>query len=184
LTTRLLEGMGPFSVVVADPPWTFGDALGKRGAAANYDLLTQPQIESYAGDIGLVTDRDALLFMWRVSSQPEEATRTCRAWGFTPKSEIIWVKTTASDDPKLAFGMGRYVRMSHETCIIAAKGSASRLIENKGVRSVIIAPRGEHSAKPDAFYETVESLVGSSARIVEFFARRRRDGWTCVGNEL
>ena len=43
------------------------------------------------------------------------------------------------------------------------------------------APRGEHSAKPPAFYEVVESFGN---RYCELFARKHRAGWLSLGNEL
>jgi N6-adenosine-specific RNA methylase IME4 len=119
-----------------------------------------------------------------------------RAWDFTPKSEIVWVKTT--QDPvligpsriedgllpagRLHFGMGRYVRASHETCIIAARGTAIPLVQSHDMRSVFFAKVGAHSEKPEQFFEIVERLC--SGPRLELFARRKRPGWTTVGDEL
>jgi N6-adenosine-specific RNA methylase IME4 len=36
----------------------------------------------------------AWLFLWRVASMQAEALDVAAAWGFTPKAEIVWVKTT------------------------------------------------------------------------------------------
>lgn len=177
----LLRGLGPFSIVVADPPWSFSDALGARGAGANYDLLDQAAIESFASDVELQLTPDALLFLWRVSSQPAEAIATARAWGFEPKTELVWIKTTTNG---LAFGMGRYVRAAHETCIIAARGRGTSLIESRSVRSVFFADRRTHSEKPEEFYQLLDQLVTPGLRKVEFFARRTRPGWTQIGNEI
>jgi N6-adenosine-specific RNA methylase IME4 len=89
----------------------------------------------------------------------------------------------------LHFGMGRYVRGAHETCIIATRGRATQLIENHSTRSVFVAPvprdrNGKiiHSAKPEAFYQIVEQLVGGPR--LELFARSPRPGWRCAGNEI
>jgi len=165
----------PFHVLCADPPWSFGDGLGKRGAHANYPTLSISDICRFplpplAGD--------ALLFLWRVSSQIEEALIVCRAWGFEPKSEIVWNKTTRTG--KQHFGMGRYVRASHESCLIARRGRP--VIRARNVRSAFSSPVGRHSEKPEAFYDLVEQL--SAGPYVELFARRQRPGWTCLGNEL
>ena len=90
-----------------------------------------------------------------------------RAWGFTPKSELVWVKTTTPCGPELggyttrrrgaktsaglpdataAFGMGRTARMNHETCIVATRGKTSHLVQRHDIRSVFFAPVGAHSA--------------------------------------
>jgi N6-adenosine-specific RNA methylase IME4 len=175
----------PARVLLADPPWSFGDKLpgATRGAERNYGVLGVEDICRFplpplAGD--------ALLFLWRVASQPEEAMRVVRAWGFVPKSEVVWVKTAASQDPgpgvRLAFGMGRYVRACHEVCVVAARGRAVRLVRDRAVRSVFFAPRGAHSEKPAEFYGLVERL--SEGPYCELFARRPRAGWESYGDEL
>jgi N6-adenosine-specific RNA methylase IME4 len=124
---------------------------------------------------------DALLLLWRISSMPEEALRVVRAWGFQPKSEIVWVKTTV-DGEGLAFGMGRYVRASHETCIVAGRGRAASLVADKSIRSVFFAPRGAHSSKPEIFYDMAERLYPGPR--VELFARGvARSGWEQYGRE-
>lgn len=81
---------------------------------------------------------------------------------------------------RLAFGMGRYVRGAHETCLIARRGKGK--VRNKSVRSVFFAPAGAHSEKPEEFYQLVEQLAEGPYH--ELFARRRRPGWTCEGDEL
>lgn len=90
-------------VLYADPPWKFADRLPGpgRGSAKHYDVLSQDDIEAFP--LPLLED-DALLILWRVASQVEEAYRVVRAWGFTPKSEIVWAKTTggAKTDPTAA----------------------------------------------------------------------------------
>lgn len=178
----------PFRVLAADPPWPFKDKLpGKtRGAARRYNTLSVDDICNL--EMQPIAD-DALLFLWRVSSMVEEAYRVCRAWGFVPKSELVWVKTSSpfvTPPPgffprtSMHFGMGRYVRASHETCIIARRGRAA--VKNKSIRSVFHAPVGPHSAKPDEFYRLVEEL--SDGPYLELFARQRRHRWVCLGNEL
>ena len=44
-----------------------------------------------------------------------------------------------------------------------------------------VAPRGRHSAKPEAFYDMVESM--SPGPYLDVFARRQRLGWDTWGNE-
>jgi N6-adenosine-specific RNA methylase IME4 len=182
----------PFRTVVADPPWRFGDSLpGKtRGASKRYRTMTVTDIQAYLaehlsgderalrGGLNVPIADDALLFMWRVSAMVEEAYEVVRAWGFTPKAEIVWVKKTSGGLPH--FGMGRYTRAAHETCIIARRGQAT--VRDKSIRSVFEAPVGVHSAKPDAFFSLVERL--SEGPRLELFGRKARQGWTVIGDEL
>jgi N6-adenosine-specific RNA methylase IME4 len=108
---------------------------------------------------------------------PEEALRVVYSWGFTPKSEIVWIKFTPGG--KLHFGMGRTVRAAHETCMIATRGRPQR--KSASVRSIFDAVVGKHSAKPEEFYDLVESLYDGP--YAELFARRVRPGWSCFGND-
>lgn len=167
----------PFCCVVADPPWSFGDKLPGpgRGAEKHYPVLDIAALETFTLP---PISNDAWLFMWRVASQVEEAYRVVRAWGFVAKSEIVWIKRTATG--KRWFGMGRSVRAEHEVAIIAKRGRPELL--SRSTRSTFEAAAGRHSAKPDAFFDLVEALVPGPR--VELFARRHRAGWTCLGNEL
>lgn len=173
-----------FRVLCADPPWTFGDKLpGKaRGAGRHYSTLTVDEICAFQLPL---MEPDAYLFLWRVSSQVEEAYRVVRAWGFTPKSDIVWRKLTKTG--KAWFGMGRSVRASHEAAIIATRGRPKRISASE--RSVFEAPvptgpdgKYIHSAKPEAFYDLIERLAPGP--FVELFARRQRPGWACFGDGM
>lgn len=167
----------PFRVVVADPPWRFGDKLpGKtRGAAKQYATMS---VESIC-DIQLPPlAPDAFLFLWRVAAMVEEAYLVCRHWGFTPKSELVWEKLTKNGKPH--FGMGRILRASHEICIVATRGNPKPLVRN--VRSRFAAAVGRHSEKPAAFFDIVERI--SHGPYLEMFGRKTRPGWVVTGNEI
>lgn len=171
--------MTAFRSIVADPPWPLKDKLPGpgRGAIKHYATMSVDDICALKlPPIG----PDALLFLWRVSSMVEEAARVARAWGFRPVSEIVWEKTTAGGETRI--GMGRYVRLAHETCMIATRGQGRLFIKDHGIPSIFRAPRREHSAKPEVFYDIVEKLA--EGPYLELFARRERSGWTCVGDAL
>ena len=59
-------------------------------------------------------------------------------------------------------------------------GKPKRL--SAAVRQLIVAPRREHSRKPDEQYERIEALCPGPR--LELFARHRRPGWTAWGNQL
>lgn len=164
-------------VLVSDPPWRFSDKLpGKgRGAVKHYACLPVHEIQRFP--LPPLAD-DCVLFLWRVSAMQEEALQVVRAWGFSPKSEIVWRKLTSKG--RVHFGMGRTVRLAHETCIIATRGRPK--IISRSERSVFDALVGVHSAKPDEFYRIVERMYAGPR--AELFARQRRDGWACYGDGL
>ena len=177
--TTLIADPAAVRCIVADPAWRFDDKLGRRGAAANYSTLTVEEIQEHPTFHAIaVAPRNAVLFLWRVASLQAEALAVARAWGYAVKSEIVWEKTTCRGNDH--FGLGHYVRASHETCLICVRGRVR--VKNHSTRSRFRAPVGRHSEKPEAFFDLVEALV--EGPYVEFFARRHRPGWVCLGNEL
>lgn len=166
-----------FKVLVSDPPWLFGDNLPgpKRGARSHYSCMSVAQICAF-GIPPMAPD--SLLFLWRVASMQQEALDVAKAWGFKPKTEIVWHKLTRTG--KTHFGMGHYTRAAHETCLVCVRGRPK--IKSRSVRSIFSAPVGIHSEKPGAFFSLVEQL--SDGPYVELFARRHRVGWRCIGNQL
>lgn len=180
-----VDAPGPPRTVVADPPWQFDDKLpgDSRGAEKNYRVLTVDDICRLRLP---PLAADCHLFLWRVASMVEEAYRVVRAWGFTPKSEVVWHKLTSGG--KRWFGMGRHVRAEHEVAIIAVRGSPK--VRDRATRSIVDVPEPlgfdakytAHSAKPDEFFALVETLC--SGPYLEMFARRQRPGWACVGDEV
>jgi N6-adenosine-specific RNA methylase IME4 len=168
----------PARVLLADPPWKFGDALpgAGRGAAKHYPCMSVEELKSFQLP---ELASDCLLLLWRVAAMQSEALEVARAWGFTIKAEVVWLKQTRLG--KRWFGMGRYVRAAHEVCLIGVRGRVQ--VADRSVRSVFDAVALEHSRKPDAIYEIAERLVPGGP-YVELFARRARAGWLCLGNEV
>ncbi len=170
-------------VLVADPPWQFADKLpGKgRGAARHYATMTPEAICRFP--LPPLAD-DCILFLWRVASMQQAALDVVRIWGFTVKTELIWLKKTTTGGRW--FGMGHTLRAEHEVCLVATKGRPQ--VKSHSVRTTFTtdvtgfaAQVGRHSEKPEKFYQIVETL--SAGPYVELFARRQRLGWTCLGDE-
>lgn len=166
-------------ILVADPPWLFRDGLPgpKRGASKHYPCLSISDLMRFP--LPPLAD-DCYLFLWRVASMPTEALDVCRAWGFVPKTELVWCKQSSSG--KRHFGMGRHLRAEHETCIVAVRGRPKP--RSRSIRTVFTAPLPDrrHSAKPNEFYDLVEKFA--EGPYAELFARRKRSGWNCYGNEV
>ena len=112
-----------------------------------------------------------------------------RAAGFKPTAiAFTWVKLRPRepDSPFLYprssfnFGPGLTTRKGTELCVLGRRGSPKRL--STSVRELIIAPRREHSRKPDEFYDRVQQYAAGP--YLELFARQRRPGWASWGNEV
>lgn len=178
---------GPFTVVLADPPWSFKSFSGKTGTphrSANDHYVTTATAALADIPVASVCAKDAALFMWVVDSHMDEAFELAKSWGFKFKTKAFtWVKLTNTGKPKI--GMGYWTRKQVEMCLLFTRGAPKRM--NAGVREliddeVIRAVRREHSRKPDEQYERIEALLGDVPRL-ELFARHSRPGWESWGNE-
>jgi N6-adenosine-specific RNA methylase IME4 len=139
-----------------------------------------------------VAGRDCLLLMWAVDPLLPQAVDLGRSWGFTYKTVgFCWAKTRRVDSTRGAdlateaerafpMGTGYWTRANPELCLLFAKGHPKRV--SASVRKLLVAPRREHSRKPDETYERIEALVGGP--YLELFARHQRPGWSAWGNQV
>jgi len=169
--------MTKFSVILADPPWSFRDKCnsGRRGACHKYETMTIDEVKALRPNIDGLAAPDCALFLWVPSPLVVQGVvgDVMRAWNFRPVTEVFrWVKTRADGLP--AFGMGHWSRANSEGCYIGLRGRPKRV--NASVRQTLLSPRREHSRKPDEIYGLIEQLIGNVPR-VELFARQRWPGW-------
>lgn len=128
-----------------------------------------------------LTAPDCALFLWVTFPILPETFDVIRAWGFTYKTvAFCWVKQK-SKSPGWFFGMGNWTRGNAEICLLATKGHPKRATAD--VPQLIIAPREEHSKKPDEIRDRIVRLMGDLPR-VELFARQAPPGWDVWGNEV
>lgn len=183
-----------YRVILADPPWRFNSLWGgrpnktkagypSRAIDAHYDTMSIDDIcalpvESLAAD-------DCVLFMWTCWPVLQASFRVLDAWGFTYKTcAFSWMKADPyrlfADEKTPFAGLGYWTRANTEPCLLATRGKPKRI--HADVRQGIIAPRREHSRKPDCVHERIERLVAGP--YVELFARQTRPGWDSWGNEV
>jgi N6-adenosine-specific RNA methylase IME4 len=177
LYAPLNDRSDPFRVAAVDPPWLFDDPLPgpKRGAVKHYRCLSLAELSAFPLP---PLAADCALFLWRCAAMQQEALDLMAAWHFRLKGELVWLKRTRTG--KRHFGMGRIVRGEHETCLIGTRGRP--VTRSRSIRSTFEAVVGRHSEKPATFYALIEALFDGP--YVELFARRRRAGWTSLGDQL
>ena len=172
---------GKYSLIYADPAWTYRDNChaGERGAGYKYDLMTLDEI--CALPVRDLAAENCVLVMWWVGPQPREALQVCEAWGFTLKNmtAITWHKLTKNG--KDHFGMGHWTRGNVENALLAVRGKPKRACA--GVSQLVHAQVREHSRKPDEVRDALVRLMGDVPR-VELFARQKHAGWDAWGNEI
>lgn len=172
---------GPFSVIYADPAWSYRDKCnaGKRGAAYKYPTMKLADIR--AMPVADIAAPDSLLFMWATFPLLPEAMAVMEAWGFKYKTVgFTWIKINPKAlTPRQC--MGNYTRANAEVCLIGAKGKGVKRI-SASVHSVVQAPIRDHSEKPAEVRDRIVQLVGDVPRI-ELFARHVVEGWTGWGRD-
>jgi N6-adenosine-specific RNA methylase IME4 len=183
--------MHKYNIILADPPWHYRDKKGglARLGGIPYPTMTVPELCSL--NIEGIAAEDCVLFMWATMPKLMEVHPIFDAWGFEYKTcAFSWVKLNpkSSVDKQerdviirggIYSGMGHYTNQNVELCLLAKRGKMVRL--RKDIKSVVLAPRGNHSAKPSVVREHIVQLYGDLPRI-ELFARERVEGWDCLGH--
>lgn len=161
---------GLFDVIAMDPPWNYGTTYSAEGrrVANPYPEMAQDQLKA----MDVPAKENCVMFLWTTHKFIWDAKELLDTWGFTYRAMLVW------DKEKI--GMGDLVRMQCEFCLIGIKGKPVFKDEH-GIRDIIREPRREHSRKPDAFYQLVDSLcVGNK---LDYFSREQREGWSSYGND-
>jgi N6-adenosine-specific RNA methylase IME4 len=168
------EGPAVYPIILADVPFRYKRSLSNsRDISNQYDDMPTEEIADIP--VGDVAAQDCICFFWCGSSKIAEACEILHRWGFEVRSSMVWVKPS--------IGPGIWARISHELVIIGVKGNPPPACEANKPHSVIEAPRGEHSEKPDALHLAIEKGWPTCSKL-ELFARKRRKGWRCLGNEI
>jgi N6-adenosine-specific RNA methylase IME4 len=174
-----------YSCVVADPPWrfaTWSETRQTRAAANHYDVMSLDAIKALP--VSDLAYKDCVLLLWASNPMLPHALDVMRAWGFRYSTvAFTWAKTTKKTDeswtPAYHMGLGYWTRQNAELCLLGVRGKPKRI--GKGVRQLIVAPRREHSRKPEMFFDRVTDLVPGP--YCELFSRQSRAGWATWGNE-
>jgi N6-adenosine-specific RNA methylase IME4 len=176
---------GPFDVILADPPWAYYGQQDKWAAAAKFYPTAPDGVLETLPVPALLAPR-GVLFLWATSPRLDAALGLIRAWGLAFRGvAFVWVKTRADGRPVGAQGIRpSIVKPTAEFVLAASRVGRGRPmpLADEGVAQVVMAPRRDHSRKPEAVAERIERLY-PHARRLELFARATRPGWQCWGNE-
>ena len=174
-----------YRTIVADPPWPYAGrpgrypdprlkTPGRAGPSLPMPYPTMTLGEIAALPVGDLAEPDSHLYLWTTQRFIYDAFRLVDTWGFRYSTLLVWSKK-----PK---GIAGTFINSAEFVLFARRGTLPSLSKHLG--SVFTWPRHEkadHSRKPEAFLDLVESV--SPGPYLELFARRQRLGWDTWGNE-
>lgn len=158
---------GPFSTIIIDPPWDWGDEgdIDQFGRARPiYVTMTLEEIKSLP-----ILSRampDCHLYLWITNRSLPKGFELLDAWGFRYITQLTWVKPS--------YGMGNYFRGQTEHILFGVQGSLALLRHDIG--TIFSYPRGNnHSSKPDEIFELLATC--SPEPRLEMFARKKHLGW-------
>lgn len=178
-----------YSIIYLDCPWfypprnnsktKFGGGVTNKYPVMKLDEIKALNIPSLAGE-------NCAMFMWVTTSSTSDSNLAQKLqlfehWGFRLVGEAFnWIKTNPKSGT-LFFGPGYYTKAGSEKCYLGIKGRMKPI--SNYVSSTLIAPREEHSKKPDIVRDKIVELFGDIPR-VELFARQNAEGWDSMGNQL
>jgi N6-adenosine-specific RNA methylase IME4 len=172
-----------FKTVLADPPWRFTNRTGKMAPEhrrlSRYETMSVEDIGALP--VGQITAETAHLYLWVPNALLPWGLQVMAAWGFDYKTNLIWHKLR-KDGGSDGRGVGFYFRNVTEIVLFGVRGKNARTLA-PGRRQVnyMGTQKREHSRKPDEQYNLIEAC--SPGPYIELFARGKRDGWACWGNQ-
>jgi N6-adenosine-specific RNA methylase IME4 len=171
-----------YRTIVADQPWS-GSTYTRPGwkwregrpsgeiRPLDYETMELDDLASLP--VRDMAEKNAHLYIWTTNAHLRETYWLAEAWGFLPVATLVWCK-----EPR-GFGVGGTFQSNVEFVLFCRRGSLAALTTHN--TRWFRWPRSDHSAKPEAFLDLVESV--SPAPRLEMFARRQRLGWDTWGDE-
>jgi N6-adenosine-specific RNA methylase IME4 len=166
-----------YGVIYADPEWRFevySRETGMDRAADNHYPTTQTR-DICARDVAAIAADDCALFLWSTQPMLPQALAVMAAWGFAYKSRCVWAKDR--------LGTGYWFRDKCEILLVGTRGNVPAPAMGDQWPSLIEAPVGAHSAKPEIFAEMIEAYFPHLPKIELNRRGSPRPGWDAWGNE-
>ena len=167
-----------YGVILADPEWRFEPWSRETGMDRSADNHYPTSCtEVIAGrDVPSIAADDCVLWLWATIPMLPHALLVMAAWGFNYVSHYAWGKDK--------IGMGYWSRERHELLLIGTRGNIPCPAQGTQWFSLVSAPRGEHSEKPDCFLEMIETYYPNIPKIELNRRGPSRPGWDAWGNEV
>lgn len=164
---------GEYRTIVIDPPWQIEKIPREvRPNQHGFDYPTMSVEE--IGDIKLPLAPDAFVFLWTTQKYLHDAFHILERWEVNYRFTMVWHKRGGIQPYN-------YAQSNVEFILVGAKGNPL-FIDLKSFKAGFEAPRGKHSVKPEAFYDTVRRVTAEPR--LDMFSRRKIDGFDVWGNEV
>jgi N6-adenosine-specific RNA methylase IME4 len=156
----LVPAPGRNRTLVVDPPWDYEWLSIAGRASPGYATMTHEQL--LALNVAAWAEDNCHLYLWTTNNFMTRAVELMARWGFQHKTVLTWVK------PR--WGLGSYFRNSTEHVLFGVRGELRT--RSDSIATHFEAPLGEHSEKPEQFYEIVRKA--SYPPYGELFQREAR----------
>lgn len=184
MTINIFDTQNEYDLIYADPPWKQSKGGKKNarpktsGVALDYPVISLEEIKKHLQEATKLTTDNSILFLWTIDKYLFEAQEIAESLGYKLHARMIWNKVTGIP---AAFT----IRYGHEYLLYMYKGKLTPVAkEERGkIHSVFTEQVKRHSQKPVVAYEIIERLY-PNAKKLEMYARNRRVGWDCWGNEV
>lgn len=170
---------------MADPAWRHKMWSSKgedRSPSHHYKTMGLDEIKQL--QVGSFCLPDSFIWLWIPMCMIHRGESVLNAWGAEFVTAGFWGKTQKTKPkenlPKM--GTGYTLREAGEGFMIGRIGRPR--IQDRGIPSLILEPRREHSRKPEQGYDYAERMVGKSEPKLDLFSRQVRAGWDNCGDEL
>lgn len=185
-----------YNIIYADPAWEYnernnGHTKFGRGVHGYYPVMSYSDIKALR--VQDIADDNCALILWVTFPLLDKQIKIIEHWGFRYCTiAFVWIKTNKRQNLEQAsffpceyldtfFGVGYYTKSNTEICLLGMKGQVP--VKDNTISNIILAPREEHSKKPNIVRDKITDLFGDIPRI-ELFARDKAYGWDVWGNEV
>jgi N6-adenosine-specific RNA methylase IME4 len=159
-----------FGCIYADPPWPYNNQATRAATSNHYATMSLEDITALP--VADLAADNAHLHLWTTNAFLSEAINLIGAWGFTYKTNFVWVKPD--------MGVGNYWRGAHELLLLGVRGACP--FQDHALKSWGEFKRGRHSSKPEQVRLLLERA--SPGPRLELFGRQAAAGWTVWGDQV
>lgn len=178
-----------FRAIEMDPPWQYKDrgyngydTVQEYRIHCPYPTMSLEELAAMGPEINRVAAERCHLWMWTTKDFLPDSFDLIKAWGWQFKQVFTWIKTSQKTG-NLTYGMGYWCRNATEFLILSVNHTkGNRPLAATTTPNYILAPRANHSAKPEAAYDMIRA--NSPEPRLSIFQRTPRAGFECWGNEL